>query len=98
MSSNESKTVCVCLPHFDDLDDWEVMTGCQLNRTSIPQLIGLQSYQLVGVISSDLFLTYNKTCTKNLYTHDIVQYSICIRVFNALFNQYSMQQLCEILS
>ena len=26
-------------PIFDDLDDWEVITGCHLNRTSVPQLV-----------------------------------------------------------
>ena len=40
MSSNESKTaICGPPPPFDDLDDWEVIACCHLNRTSAPQLI-----------------------------------------------------------
>ena len=38
MSSNHSKTA-VCGSSFDYLDDWEVINGCHLNQTSVPQLI-----------------------------------------------------------
>ena len=39
MSSNEGETaVCGSLMiFFPSLDDWEAITGCQLNRTSVPQ-------------------------------------------------------------
>ena len=36
------------VPFFEDLDDWEVITGCHQNRTSVSQLIETSVYfQLV---------------------------------------------------
>ena len=50
MSSDDSETA-VCGSFFDDLDDWEVITGCHQNRTSFPQLI-----ETLAVV-----VEYNKT-------------------------------------
>ena len=41
-----------------DLDDWEVITGCHQNRTSVPQLIETSVYfWLVRHKSSDIILS-----------------------------------------
>ena len=54
MSSNENETA-VCGSLFEDLDDWEVITGCHQNWTSVPQLIETSAYfQLVRCKSSDI--------------------------------------------
>ena len=38
MSPNEGETaVCGSLMNFSILGDWEAITGCQFNRTSVPQ-------------------------------------------------------------
>ena len=34
-----AKQLSVVPPCYDDLDDWEVITGSHLNRTLVPQLI-----------------------------------------------------------
>ena len=53
-SSNESETA-VCGSLFEDLNDWEVITGCHQNRTSVPQLIETSVYfQLVRHKSRDM--------------------------------------------
>ena len=42
-----------------DLDDWEVITGCRQNRTSVPQPIEASVYfWLVRHKSSDIILSY----------------------------------------
>ena len=54
MNSNESRTA-VCGSLFEDLDDWEVITGGHQNQTSVSQLIETSVYfQLVRRKSSDI--------------------------------------------
>ena len=43
------------VPFLGDLDDWEVITGCHQNRTSVPQPIETSVYfWLVRHKSSDI--------------------------------------------
>ena len=57
MSSNKSETA-VCGSLFEDLDDWEVITGCHQNWTSVSQLIETSVYfRLVWHKSSDMILS-----------------------------------------
>ena len=49
----------------DDLDDWEVTTGCHQNRTLVPQLIEtLVYFWLVQCKSSDIICHYKLSDAK----------------------------------
>ena len=57
MSSNKSETA-VCGSLFEDLDDWEVITGYHQNRTLVSQPIETLAYfQLVWRKSSGMILS-----------------------------------------
>ena len=83
MSSNESETA-VCGSLFEDLDDWEVITGCHQNWTSVSQLIETSVYfQLVWRKSSDIICQNDITLSISVvYLNCEVLYIQCILVLS----------------